>query len=491
MKSDFLLAITQLSAEKNLPKEVVLATVESALVSAYRKESFAPNQNIAVKIDQLTGKVKVMAEKLVVEKVTDSRQEMRLLEAKRLKADAKIGDLMMVEDTPADAGRIAAQTAKQVILQRLHEAENTAIFDEYASKAGDTLVGVVQRIEPKQITVDIGRVEAIMPASEQAYGERYRAGQRIKVYVVDVAKTAKGPAVIVSRSHPGLVRRLFEMEVPEVFNQLVEIKAVAREAGSRSKVAVGALQPGIDPVGCCVGLRGIRIQNIVSELNGEKIDVVAWDSEIANFIANSLSPAQVTKVILNEAEKSAIVVIPDRQLSLGIGKEGQNVRLAVKLTGWRIDIKSASDEEVERAEETARKQGETEKPAITEKVIEKQPAAAPAAKAEAEPIEPVMPEAIIAEPAVKETPAKTEAVPEEQGVVVPLNVLDKVAEGDTVKLRFAEDLLPRREIVIDDKNKGKNKKKTVKGKDTAEDGIKLKGKKRRNVTDYESEEIDF
>lgn len=269
MKSDFLLAITQLSAEKNLPKEVVLATVESALVSAYRKESFAPNQNIAVKIDQLTGKVKVMAEKLVVEKVTDSRQEMRLLEAKRLKADAKIGDLMMVEDTPADAGRIAAQTAKQVILQRLHEAENTAIFDEYASKAGDTLVGVVQRIEPKQITVDIGRVEAIMPASEQAYGERYRAGQRIKVYVVDVAKTAKGPAVIVSRSHPGLVRRLFEMEVPEVFNQLVEIKAVAREAGSRSKVAVGALQPGIDPVGCCVGLRGIRIQNIVSELNGE------------------------------------------------------------------------------------------------------------------------------------------------------------------------------------------------------------------------------
>jgi len=330
-----------------------------------------------------------------------------------------------------------------------------------------------------------------MPASEQAYGERYRAGQRIKVYVVDVAKTAKGPAVIVSRSHPGLVRRLFEMEVPEVFNQLVEIKAVAREAGSRSKVAVGALQPGIDPVGCCVGLRGIRIQNIVSELNGEKIDVVAWDSEIANFIANSLSPAQVTKVILNEAEKSAIVVIPDRQLSLGIGKEGQNVRLAVKLTGWRIDIKSASDEEVERAEETARKQGETEKPAITEKVIEKQPAAVPAAKAESEPLEPVMPEAIIAEPALKETPAKTEAVPEEQGVVVPLNVLDKVAEGDTVKLRFAEDLLPRREIVIDDKNKGKNKKKTVKGKDTAEDGIKLKGKKRRNVTDYESEEIDF
>ncbi|ACZ61984.1 transcription termination factor NusA [Dehalococcoides mccartyi] len=487
MKSDFLLAITQLSAEKNLPKEVVLATVESALVSAYRKESFAPNQNITVKIDPLTGKVKVMAEKQVVEKVIDSRQEMRLLEAKRQKADAKIGDLMMVEDTPADAGRIAAQTAKQVILQRLHEAENTAIFDEYASKAGDTLVGVVQRIEPKQITVDIGRVEAIMPASEQAYGERYRAGQRIKVYVVDVAKTAKGPAVIVSRSHPGLVRRLFEMEVPEVFNQLVEIKAVAREAGSRSKVAVGALQPGIDPVGCCVGLRGIRIQNIVSELNGEKIDVVAWDNEIATFIANSLSPAQVTKVILNEAEKSAIVVIPDRQLSLGIGKEGQNVRLAVKLTGWRIDIKSASDEEVERAEEVARKQAEHIKP----EAVEKQPVAVPVSKIEEESVGKLPPAELIIEPAVKETPAKVEAVPEEQGVVVPLNVLDKVSEGDSVKLRFAEDLLPRREVIIDDKNKNKNKKKTVKGKDTAEDGIKLKGKKRRNVTDYESEEIDF
>jgi N utilization substance protein A len=256
-------------------------------------------------------------------------------------------------------------------------------------------------------------------------------------------------------------------------------------------VAVGALQPGIDPVGCCVGLRGIRIQNIVSELNGEKIDVVAWSSEIASFIANSLSPAQVTKVILNEAERSAIVVIPDRQLSLGIGKEGQNVRLAVKLTGWRIDIKSASDEDVERAEVAARQQEEISKSKITEKVVEKQPVIAAVSKTETVPVEKVLPADTIIEPVAKETPAKAESVPEEQGVVVPLNVLDKAAGGDSVKLRFAEDLLPRREVVIDDKNKSKNKKKTVKGKDTAEDGIKLKGKKRRNVTEYESEEIDF
>ena len=346
MKSDFLLAITQLSAEKNLPKEVVLAAVEAALVSAYRKEHFHPTQNLAVKISPITGKVEVWAEKTVVEKVADDLQEISLSQAKKINPEAKLGDLLMVESTPANAGRIAAQTAKQVILQRLHEAEHSAIFEEYAGKSNDIITGVVQRMEPKQVFVNLGRTEAVLPSVEQTPGERYRIGQRLRVFVVEVARTPKGPRVIVSRSHPNLLRRLFELEVPEVFNGIVEIKSIAREAGFRSKVAVAARQEGIDPVGCCVGLRGIRIQNIVNELNGEKIDVVAWNKDNPVFIANALSPAQVLNVELNN--DVATVVVPDKHLSLAIGKDGQNARLAAKLTGWRIDIKSASAAEAER-----------------------------------------------------------------------------------------------------------------------------------------------
>ena len=347
MKSDFLLAITQLSAEKNLPKEVVLGAVESALVSAYRKEHFHLNQNLSVKISPVTGKVEVWAEKTVVEKVADDRNEVSLSKAKKVNPEAKLGDLLMIESTPENAGRIAAQTAKQVILQRLHEAEHTAIFDEYAGKSNDIITGVIQRLEAKQVYINLGRTEAVLPPNEQTPGERYRIGQRLRVFVVEVARTPKGPKVIVSRSHPNLLRRLFELEVPEVFNGIVEIKSIAREAGFRSKVAVAARQEGIDPVGCCVGLRGIRIQNIVNELNGEKIDVVAWNKEVPTFIANSLSPAQVLKVELNN--DIATVVVPDKHLSLAIGKDGQNARLAAKLTGWRIDIKSASSVEAEIA----------------------------------------------------------------------------------------------------------------------------------------------
>jgi len=349
MKSDFLLAITQLSAEKNLPKEVVIGAVEAALVSAYKKDNFAPNQKVSVKISLSTGKVEVWAEKTVVEKPEDSRKEISLEDARRIKADAQIGEAIMVSATPANAGRIAAQTAKQVILQRLHEAEHSAIFEEYAGKEGDIVNGVVQRIEPGQIIVDLGRTEAVLPGSEQVRTEKYRIGQRLKLYLLEVVRTTKGPRVVVSRSHPDLLRRLFEMEVPEVYNGVVEIKSIAREAGYRSKVAVAARQEGIDPVGCCVGLRGIRIQNIVSELSGEKLDVVAWNSNSATFIASALSPAQVLSVTLNEKEEIAIVVVPDKQLSLAIGKEGQNARLAAKLTGWRIDIKSASMAEAEKA----------------------------------------------------------------------------------------------------------------------------------------------
>jgi N utilization substance protein A len=348
MKSEFLLAITQLSAEKNLPKEVVITAVESALVSAYRKDSFAPNQNITVRINRSTGRVEVWAEKTVVERVDDSRKEISLTEAKRLKSDAKLDDAIMVESTPQNAGRIAAQTAKQVILQRLHEAEHSAIFEEYAGKAGDIVSGVVQRIEPRQVIIDLGRAQAVLPSNEQMSNERYRIGQRLKVFMVEVAKTVKGPKVIVSRSHPELLKRLFELEIPEVSNGTVEIKSVAREAGYRSKVAVAARQAGIDPVGCCVGLRGIRIQNIVSELSGEKIDVVQWNADAATFIASALSPAQIVAVELKKSDGVAAVIVPDRQLSLAIGKEGQNARLAAKLTGWKIDIKMASAWEAER-----------------------------------------------------------------------------------------------------------------------------------------------
>lgn len=486
MKSDFVLAITQLAAEKNLSKKVVLGAVEMALVSAYRKDSFAPNQNISVKIDPNTGKVTVWAEKTAVEKVVDKKTEVLLKEAKALDPEVDLGGMVMVEDTPHNAGRIAAQTAKQVILQRLHEAESSAVYEEYADKEGDIVNGIVQRVEPRQVTVDLGRAEAVMPSNEQVPTERYRNGQRLKFFLVEVAQVAKGPVLLVSRSHPNLLKRLFELEIPEVYNGTVEIKAVAREAGSRSKVAVAAKQQGIDPVGCCVGLRGIRIQNIVSELNGEKIDVVAWSNEPAVFIANALSPAQVVRVELNEAQKTATVVIPDKQLSLAIGREGQNVRLAVRLTGWRIDIKSASVADEERArlaelkaeEEQAKEEATEEKPQEVleespEEIIEEtQEAPEEEAKEEVEEIEPEAVEENLEDIIIEELeeeaaeePAQQE--PEEEGEVFSFSDIDEepvkrdiFSTGDMPKLRFAEDILPQRAFQPD----GKGKKKKKKGK---------------------------
>jgi N utilization substance protein A len=445
MKSDFLLAITQLSAEKGLSKEVVLGAVESALAAAYRKNNFAPNQVVSVSISPTTGKVEVWAEKTVVKQVTDPRAEISLAEAKKIKKDIKIDEVLNVESTPQNAGRIAAQTAKQVILQRLHEAEHSAIFDEFSGKAGDIVSGVVRRVEPKQVFIDLGRTEAVMPSTEQSSAEHYRAGQRLRVYLVEVAQSARGPMLIVSRSHPNLLRRLLELEVPEIFSGTVEIKAVAREAGYRAKVAVVAKQEGVDAVGCCVGLRGIRIQNIVSELGGEKIDVVNWNPDPAIFIANALSPAQVLAVKVDEKRESAIAVIPDKMLSLAIGKEGQNVRLAVKLTGWRIDIKSSVDFEKEKAETEAVK---------PEKAMREQPLVVEEPKAVAAEAVSVMAEAVAA---------------------IPLK--------SSRELRFAEDILtPAVEVAA-----GKNKKKKKTGKESAEDGIRLK-KARRNMDFYDTED---
>jgi len=349
VKTDFLLAITQLAAERNLPKEVVFSAVEAALATAFKKDELGARQNISVKIHPASGDVRVYTTKVVVEKPEDTFQEISLKEAQRFKPDAQLDELITVETTDFHSGRIAAQTAKQVVLQRLREAEREFIYGEYIDREGDVVSGVMQRIEPRQLVVDLGKTEGIVPGSEQVRNERYRVGQRLKFYLFEVNRTNRGPRLILSRSHPNLVRRLFELEVPEVFNGNVEIKAVAREAGYRSKVAVAAKQEGVDAVGSCVGLRGVRIQNVVSELNGERIDVIQWDDDPEQFIANALSPAQVVSVAVGAGDNTAVVVVPDNQLSLAIGKEGQNARLAARISGWRIDIKSVSAVAAERA----------------------------------------------------------------------------------------------------------------------------------------------
>ncbi len=343
MKSDFLIALTQLAAERNLPREIVLSAIEAALVSAYRKDSIAAGQDISVKLDPGSGEVSVYLLKRVVEAVEDPQLEMDLNEARKYKADAEIGESVAYESLPHSAGRIAAQTAKQVVLQRLREAERELVYEEFADKEGEVYTVTVQRIEPKQIIAELGRAEAVLPPTEQVYYERYRVGQKMKVLLKSIERSTKGPELLVSRADKLLLRRLFEMEVPEIYNGSVEIKAIAREPGARSKVAVWASQSGVDPVGSCVGLRGIRIQNIVNELHGEKIDVVEWDPDPTIFIAHALSPSQVLRVDVEPATLSATAVVPDRQLSLAIGKEGQNARLAAKLTGWRVDIKSDAE----------------------------------------------------------------------------------------------------------------------------------------------------
>jgi N utilization substance protein A len=458
MKSEFMLAITQLSAEKNLPKEVVIAAVELALVSAYRKDNFVPNQNISVRIDPVTGAVKVWAEKTVVEQPSDLRREISLTEAIKIKSDVQVDEVIIVEATPHNAGRIAAQTAKQVILQRLHEAEHSAIFEEYSNKEGDIVTGLVQRIESRQLFIDLGRTEAILPAAEQVRTERYRVGQRLRLYLLEVARTSRGPQVVVSRSHPDLLRRLFELEVPEVLSGVVEVKSIAREAGYRSKIAVAARHDGIDPVGCCVGLRGIRIQNIMKELSGEKLDVVVWSPSPQVFIANALSPAQVVSVALDENEGIATVVVPDKQLSLAIGREGQNARLAAKLTGWRIDIKSASAAEAERL-----------------------------AKAEALPeVEETVAELpLIEEPVLAAAAAGPES-PLDTKLVLPEALLESQTRSEPPQLRFAEDVLkfaPTKPVA-----KSRNKKKDTRERGT---GDGTKGRKRRQKPELLDEEEEY
>lgn len=366
-KNDFIVAIAQICTERGLSKETVLNAVEQALVSAY-KRNYGGSANITAKIDPSSGKVKIFAQKTVVDNVLDRRAEITLQEAREIDPMADLGGQVSIESTPDNFGRIAAQTAKQVVLQRIREAERDTLYTTFHEREGEIVQGTVKTIEQGNLTIDLGRLEGVLPKNEQIPTERYRHNQKIRALIIEVNKSSRGPQVMLSRTHRNMLRRLLEIEVPEIFNGLVEIKSIAREAGQRSKVAVAATQDGIDPVGACVGQRGVRIQAIVNELSGEKIDVIEWNPNPQIFIASALSPAKVTQVSLSEdqdGDKVATVVVADKQLSLAIGKEGQNARLAAKLTGWRIDIKS----EAQVNEDVMRRQMEQDAVLAAQQII--------------------------------------------------------------------------------------------------------------------------
>ncbi len=350
MNEQLLQAVEVLVKAKKVPESVVFNALESVLLTAYKRET-GSNANTSVSIDRTTGDYHIYAEKNVVETVDpeaeNAASQISVADAKKINPVYEAGDILQIEVTPKNFGRMAAQTAKQVMIQKLREAERGVIYDEFSGREGDVITGTVKWSESRTIFVDLGRVEGVLPFTEQAEGEVFHPNDKIKCYVKEVRKTTKGPEIILSRTHPGLLKRLFELEVPEIYSGTVEIKSVVREAGSRSKIAVYAMDPTVDPVGACVGPKGQRVQNIVNELNGEKIDIVRWDEDPAIYIANALSPAKVVSVSVAEEEKASLVVVEDYQLSLAIGKAGQNARLAAKLTGWKIDIKS----ETQAAEE--------------------------------------------------------------------------------------------------------------------------------------------
>jgi len=339
VNKELLSAIEYLSKEKNVSPDVIYDSLEAVLITAYKKEPGA-NSNAVVALNRNTGDYRIMAPKTVVETVEDKETQISLQLARNIDNGYDIDDVVNVDVTPKNFGRIAAQAAKQVMIQRLREAERSIVYDEFSNRTDDIITGIIQRIEQKNIYIDLGKAEAVLPVSEQIPTETYTVGQRIKCYVVEVRKTTKGAQILLSRTHPGLLKRLFELEVPEIYDGVVELKSVAREPGRRSKIAVYSRDENVDSVGACVGQKGMRVQNIVTELQNEKIDIVKWDEDPAVYIANALSPAQVISVTVDENDKSSSVVVPDYQLSLAIGKAGQNARLAAKLTNWKIDIKS-------------------------------------------------------------------------------------------------------------------------------------------------------
>ena len=339
MNEEFILALKQLESEKGIPEDVIIEALETALVSSYKK-NFGTTQNVIVEINRDTGEISLAAEKEVVDEVFDENTEIAVEDARRENPRLEIGDIYYEKIDPEKFGRIAAQTARQVVIQRIKDAERDVIYDDYADRENEIITCDVQRVTKGNVFVDLGKTEAILPVSEQIQGESYHQGDRYKMLVLEVNKQPKGPQIVLSRSHPNLVRRLFELEVPEIHDGIVEIFSIAREAGSRTKIAVFSKDEDVDPLGACVGFKGSRVKTIVDELHDEKIDIVIWEKDIAAFIGNALSPSKVVEVFINQREKSAMVVVPDYQLSLAIGKEGQNARLAAKLTNWKIDIKS-------------------------------------------------------------------------------------------------------------------------------------------------------
>lgn len=346
MNSEFIEALQEIEREKGVSKDILIEAIEAALISSY-KRNFNTAQNVRVDVDRDTGVIKVFARKTVVEEVLDPRMEISLETARSINPNYQFDDVVEIEVTPRDFGRIAAQTAKQVVTQRIREAERGLIYDAFIDKEEDIVTGIVQRIDARNMYVDLGKVEAILPINEIIPTEQFKQGERIKAYITRVENTTKGPQVVLSRTHPGLLKRLFELEVPEIYDGEVEIKSVSREAGFRSKIAVYSANDQVDPVGSCVGPRGMRVQTIVQELRGEKIDIVRWSENIEEYVANALSPSKVIEVQVFEEEKMCRVIVPDFQLSLAIGIKGQNARLAAKLTNWKIDIKSESQAEDE------------------------------------------------------------------------------------------------------------------------------------------------
>lgn len=342
MNGELMKALEQLEEEKGITKEVIIEAIEAAVLSAYKKKYGPSAQNVRVEVDRQTGEMRGYQIRTIVDSVEDATTQIPLAEAREWDPTATAGEMVELEVTvdPHEFGRIAAQTAKQVVVQRLREGERDLVYKEFRDREGDIVTGAVQRIERKNVYLDLGRIEAVLPPTEQIPRESYRQSERIKAYVVEVRQGTRGPQIVVSRTHPGLLKRLFELEVPEIYEGIVEIKAIAREAGGRSKFAVASRDKNVDAVGACVGPKGSRVQAIVDELKGEKIDIVPWNADTALFVGGALSPAKVSRVEIDEDTKTALVIVPDHQLSLAIGREGQNARLAAKLTGWRIDIKS-------------------------------------------------------------------------------------------------------------------------------------------------------
>jgi N utilization substance protein A len=384
---DFVGALLQLNAEKQVSREQLIHAVEDGIQSAYRR--VAGDEDIHVRIDAETGKIRVFRARTAVEEVEDPLIEFTLEEARTHKSDAKAGDLVETEELPDDVfGRIGAQTAKQIVLQRIREVERDQVFDKFANREGEMITGSVNRVEPRAIILDVGNnVEAVLSTSEQSSVEHYRIGQNVKAYVLEVRRSSRGPQILVSRTHKGFLKRLFELEVPEIHSGTVEIRAIAREPGSRSKVAVSSRQEGLDPVGATVGQRGARVQAVVAELGGEKIDIIPWNDDPSVFVANALSPAQVISVDIDEEKRIANVTVPERMLSLAIGREGQNARLAARLTGWRIDIRSDVSVAQKAAEDEAAAAATEPKRAepVAEAAVEPvgAPATEPAGSAEA------------------------------------------------------------------------------------------------------------